>query len=74
VPAADKGERLIVLHTVTDEELEELFEKLEKSDLPNLWRPKPSAFYRVEAIPVLGSGKMDIRAVKNLAKQLYAGE
>ncbi|MBI5092579.1 MAG: AMP-binding protein [Candidatus Hydrogenedentes bacterium] len=74
VPDAQKGERLVVLHTLTGEQLDELLSKLDKSGLPNLWTPKPSAFYRVEKIPVLGTGKMDLQAVKTTARSLDLGE
>ena len=73
LPDMQRGERLVVLHTLSDEQLKELIEKMDKMDqheLPNLWRPRPNAFFRIEAIPVLGTGKMDIRGVKALAKQL----
>jgi acyl-[acyl-carrier-protein]-phospholipid O-acyltransferase/long-chain-fatty-acid--[acyl-carrier-protein] ligase len=74
VPDAARGERLIVLHTLTDEQREELLARLEQSDLPNLWRPRSSAFHRIETIPILGTGKLDIKAVKALARKLDAGE
>src|SRR5213078_4780425 len=37
VPDEKKGERLIVLHTLHDDRLEQCLEKLGKSDLPALW-------------------------------------
>ena len=45
-------------------------EKLAASDLPNLWKPKADAFVRLEAFPMLGTGKLDLRKVKELASQL----
>jgi acyl-[acyl-carrier-protein]-phospholipid O-acyltransferase/long-chain-fatty-acid--[acyl-carrier-protein] ligase len=74
VPDEQKGERLIVLHTLMDGELEVLVDKLKDSDLPNLWRPKPTSFYRIAEIPVLGTGKMDLKKVKTLAKEMDVGE
>lgn len=70
VPDEQKGEKLVVLHTLEDEQLNKLFELLDKSELPNLWKPRPNAFYRVESIPVLGTGKLDIRALKKMALEL----
>jgi len=61
-----------VLHTLQDEQLDELIGRLDQIDLPNLWRPKPHAFYRIDEIPVLGTGKMDIKRVKALAETLDA--
>ncbi|NJL71814.1 MAG: AMP-binding protein [Candidatus Competibacteraceae bacterium] len=74
VPDQQKGERLVVLHTLSDEELATLVGRLDQSGLPNLWVPRPNAFYRVDAIPVLGTGKMDIKSVKKLALALDLGE
>ena len=70
VPDPNRGERLVVLHTLSQEQLDELFSKLDRCGLPNLWRPKPNAFHRIDQIPVLGTGKMDLKGVKTLASQL----
>jgi acyl-[acyl-carrier-protein]-phospholipid O-acyltransferase/long-chain-fatty-acid--[acyl-carrier-protein] ligase len=69
-----KGERLVVLHTLMDGELEVVVDKLNDSELPNLWRPKATSFYRISEIPVLGTGKMDLKAVKHLAQKFDVGE
>jgi acyl-[acyl-carrier-protein]-phospholipid O-acyltransferase/long-chain-fatty-acid--[acyl-carrier-protein] ligase len=74
VPDETKGERLIVLHTLSDDDFEMLIDNLDQTGLPNLWIPKPKAFYRVDEIPVLGTGKMDIKQVKQMARQLDIGE
>ena len=74
VPDDAKGERLVVLHTLEDEQLRDLLSKLDKSGLPNLWLPRSNCFYRVETIPVLGTGKVDIKMVRQLAKAFDAGE
>ena len=67
IPDESRGERLVVLHTLDDNQLATLKERLNNSDLPNLWRPRPNSFYRIDAIPVLGTGKMDIRKAKEMA-------
>ncbi len=74
VPDEQKGERLVVLHTLMDGELEVVVDKLNDSKLPNLWRPKANSFYRISEIPVLGTGKMDLKSVKELAKKFDIGE
>jgi acyl-[acyl-carrier-protein]-phospholipid O-acyltransferase/long-chain-fatty-acid--[acyl-carrier-protein] ligase len=58
---------LVVLHKLTDDKLKPILEKLGTSDLPNLWKPKADAFIRVETIPMLGTGKLDLRKVKEIA-------
>ena len=69
VPDDKKGERLIVLHILGEAQLEEVLEKLAKTDLPALWRPKAEQFLRIEALPYLGSGKLDLRRARELALQ-----
>ena len=65
-PHADKGEELVVLSvleiTVTD-----LTHRLHEKGLPNLWVPK--VIKQVEAIPVLGSGKLDLKKCALLAHE-----
>jgi len=70
VPDEKKGERLVVLHKLADEKLQPCLEKLAQSDLPNLWKPRADAFFRVETFPMLGTGKLDLRKVKEMAAQL----
>jgi acyl-[acyl-carrier-protein]-phospholipid O-acyltransferase/long-chain-fatty-acid--[acyl-carrier-protein] ligase len=72
VPDDKKGERLVVLHKLPAGQLPALFEKLAASDLPNLWKPRPDQFFAVEAFPLLGTGKLDLRQVKTQAQELDA--
>ncbi|MBV9075510.1 MAG: AMP-binding protein [Acidobacteria bacterium] len=65
-----KGERLLVLHTLSEDKLKEVLDKLSASELPALWKPRPNSFFRVEALPYLGTGKLDLRAVKQRAAEL----
>jgi len=67
VPDERKGERLMVLHTLPEEKLKETLELLAKCDLPALWRPRPDQFVRVEKLPYLGTGKLDLRRARELA-------
>jgi acyl-[acyl-carrier-protein]-phospholipid O-acyltransferase/long-chain-fatty-acid--[acyl-carrier-protein] ligase len=73
LPDEKKGERLIVLHTLSEERAAECAAKLDESALPNLWKPDRRAYYRVEAIPILGSGKLDLRRIKEIAKEKAGG-
>ena len=36
-------------------------------DLPNLWKPRADQFSRVKNFPLLGTGKLDLRKVKETA-------
>ena len=67
VPDAAKGERLVVLHTDPDLSAQQMWEQLSRSDLPRLWVPKREDIHFVESIPTLGTGKVDLRAVRQLA-------
>jgi acyl-[acyl-carrier-protein]-phospholipid O-acyltransferase/long-chain-fatty-acid--[acyl-carrier-protein] ligase len=74
--AADekKGERLVVLHTLPEERLRAVLDKLAQCDLPNLWIPRPNQFFRVASFPVLGTGKLDLRQVREVATRLSNAE
>ena len=69
VPDEKKGERLIVLHTATTATPEQLREALREAGLPNLFVPAADAFVPVESIPILGTGKLDLKAAKELASR-----
>ena len=64
IPDDAKGEALVVL-TTRDIDGKDLREKLSAAGTPNLWIPK--IIKRVEAIPVLGTGKLDLTRCKELA-------
>ncbi len=67
VPDERKGERLAVLHTVDEAEIAEILGRLGSSGLPNLFIPRRHDFIKVESLPALGSGKLDLRAVRRIA-------
>ncbi len=67
VPDEKKGERLAVLHTLDEKKIPELLEKLSASGLPNLFIPRRDQFIRVTSLPLLGTGKLDLREVKRIA-------
>ena len=69
IPDEKKGERLTVLHKLTDGQLQACLEKLAVSELPNLWKPRSDQFFHVDAFPYLGTGKLDLRKVRELAQQ-----
>ena len=73
VPDDRKGERLVVLHTPLPFEREELFQRLKQSELPPLYLPRADQYFEVESIPVLGSGKTDLKGLKELALDLTGG-
>ncbi len=70
VPDERKGERLVVMHTALPVPVEELVQALGRSDLPALFQPRPDQYFEVGAIPRLGTGKTDLRGLKELAREL----
>jgi acyl-[acyl-carrier-protein]-phospholipid O-acyltransferase/long-chain-fatty-acid--[acyl-carrier-protein] ligase len=72
VPDAQKGERLVAFYNQNGIAAEELWERLNESELPKLWIPKRENLHQVESIPLLGSGKVDLKKVKELALERAA--
>ena len=70
IPDDQRGERLAVLYTHSDLAPNDLWRRLSETDLPKLWLPKRENIYQVDNVPVLGTGKLDLRAVKAKALQL----
>jgi len=73
IPDEQKGERLVVLHTHKEISPDDLWNRLNRTDLPKLWIPKRENIYIIESLPALGSGKVDLRKVKDLAKRKAHG-
>ena len=69
VPDDQRGERLVVLYTKQDLEPSELWRQLCATRLPRLWIPKREDMHVVDAIPTLGTGKLDLQAVKRRAQE-----
>ena len=74
VPDEKKGERLVVLHVLEDAHIAVLKEKLSVCDLPNLWIPRGNAFHKIEELPVMATGKMDIKVARQMAVSMAGGE
>lgn len=67
VPDERRGERLVMLYTSDSVTPAELIHQLNEAGLPPLWIPKRENFYRVDAIPILGTGKVDLGKARALA-------
>jgi acyl-[acyl-carrier-protein]-phospholipid O-acyltransferase/long-chain-fatty-acid--[acyl-carrier-protein] ligase len=72
VPDERKGEQLAVLHTLDEEKIPEILEKVASMDLPNLFIPRRDHFIKVEKLPLLGTGKLDLREAKRVAMEMLA--
>jgi acyl-[acyl-carrier-protein]-phospholipid O-acyltransferase/long-chain-fatty-acid--[acyl-carrier-protein] ligase len=73
VPDEKRGERLIVVHTPLPISKRDLLKQLSDAGLPNLYLPSEDSFLEVNAIPELGSGKLDLRGLKDLAQKHFGG-
>jgi acyl-[acyl-carrier-protein]-phospholipid O-acyltransferase/long-chain-fatty-acid--[acyl-carrier-protein] ligase len=67
IPDESRGERLVAFYTDPTLPPQELWEKLCRAELPRLWLPKREDMHIIESIPTLGTGKVDLRAVRQLA-------
>jgi acyl-[acyl-carrier-protein]-phospholipid O-acyltransferase/long-chain-fatty-acid--[acyl-carrier-protein] ligase len=64
-----KGEMLAVLYSCDEQQMQAAFDHLGKQGLPNLFIPRRDHFIHVDAIPVLGTGKLDLRAIRRVAEE-----
>jgi acyl-[acyl-carrier-protein]-phospholipid O-acyltransferase / long-chain-fatty-acid--[acyl-carrier-protein] ligase len=62
-----KGERLVAFYTDPAVTPHQLWERLCQTELPRLWLPKREDLRYVETIPTLGTGKLDLRGIRQLA-------
>ncbi|HEY8994855.1 MAG TPA: MFS transporter [Lacunisphaera sp.] len=69
IPDPSKGEALVLL-TTKDVAMADIRAALLEAGFPNLWVPK--LIVKVEAIPVLGTGKTDLKACRTLAMERAA--
>ncbi len=65
-----RGERLVAFIEATSITSKEVWSKLIDSDLPKIWIPKSDDIYIIEKLPVLGTGKIDLRAITQMALAL----
>lgn len=67
VPDKKKGERLAVLTTLEAARIPAVLETLAGRGLPNIFLPRAEHFVCVAEIPVLGTGKLDLKGIKQMA-------
>lgn len=74
VPNDKKGEVLVVLHTIAPEKVTGILQAVSEYGLPNIFLPKKDYFVKVDDMPLLGSGKIDLRKLKQIALDLFGPE
>jgi acyl-[acyl-carrier-protein]-phospholipid O-acyltransferase/long-chain-fatty-acid--[acyl-carrier-protein] ligase len=67
VPAAKKGEELVVLYLDEAGDRDRLHKIISQSRLPNLWKPRRDNYVKIGSMPVLGSGKLDVMGLRKIA-------
>ncbi|MFT3879267.1 MAG: AMP-binding protein [Gemmatales bacterium] len=71
LPDPKKGEKLVVLYVDAEGmKIDEVQKKLPSCGMPNLWLPDERNYYRIEEMPVLGSGKLDLQKLKKKAVEV----
>lgn len=73
VPDERKGERLMALTTLAAADVAEALKKMATRGLPPLFVPRADQFLAVAALPVLGTGKLDLRKVKEMCLAAAGG-
>jgi acyl-[acyl-carrier-protein]-phospholipid O-acyltransferase/long-chain-fatty-acid--[acyl-carrier-protein] ligase len=75
IPDTKRGERLIVLHLPLNGATPgDVSKKLGTRGLPNLFIPGPRDFFLVDELPILGSGKLDLKKCRQKAEELAGKE
>ena len=72
VPDEKKGERLMVVFAKEAADADTLHKLMSESALPNLWKPGRDCYIAVDALPILGTGKLDLKGLKDIAMAAVA--
>jgi acyl-[acyl-carrier-protein]-phospholipid O-acyltransferase/long-chain-fatty-acid--[acyl-carrier-protein] ligase len=74
VPDKKRGERIVVLYVQNAGlDLPALLKQLGPRGIPNLWVPDERDSFPVAELPILGSGKLDLKRLKDLATERMDG-
>ena len=69
LPDRVRGEKVVVVYSGPELDADALLRKMSERGVPNLWLPSPRDFFRVESLPFLPSGKLDLAATRRLAEE-----
>ncbi len=72
LPDRVRGEKVAVVYSGPELDADALLRKMSERGVPNLWLPSPRDFHRVERLPFLPSGKLDLAATRRLAEAATA--
>lgn len=72
VPDEKKGERLVVVHLpMQGRTPADVITELRTKGMPNLWVPSADCFMEVAELPLLGSGKLDLKGLAAVALERF---
>ena len=74
LPDRVRGEKVVVVYSGPELDAGALLRRMSERGVPNLWLPSPRDFHRVESLPFLPSGKLDLAATRRLAEERSRGE
>ena len=69
VPDEKRGERIVVLYIEAAGDIATLQDIIEKSAIPNLWKPAKSSYYKIESLPMTATGKLDVKTLRKMAAE-----
>jgi acyl-[acyl-carrier-protein]-phospholipid O-acyltransferase/long-chain-fatty-acid--[acyl-carrier-protein] ligase len=72
IPDVVKGERLVVVHIAIDQTPRELQLGLAAAGLPNLYIPASDSYVEVDVLPIVGTGKHNLKAIRQIALDAFA--
>ena len=58
-----------MIHTPLETPVDQLWEGMRESGLPPIWLPSKQNFFEVPELPILGTGKIDLKAIKKTAME-----
>ncbi|MFH1614401.1 MAG: acyl-[ACP]--phospholipid O-acyltransferase [Planctomycetota bacterium] len=67
VPDENRGEQIAVLYLKKAGPAEKLHRIISESNVPNIWKPKKDSYILIQEMPMLGSGKVDVGALRKIA-------
>jgi acyl-[acyl-carrier-protein]-phospholipid O-acyltransferase/long-chain-fatty-acid--[acyl-carrier-protein] ligase len=73
IPDPKHGERICVLYTDLGATPDDVHRRLMEAGIPRLWIPSVRDFVRIDEIPITGTGKIDLRSLRELAMKQPVG-
>ena len=67
MPDTTKGEKLVVFYEKLPMSPQKIVKKLRGKEIANIWIPKAENFIKINHIPLLGTGKLDISKLNKIA-------